>query len=97
MRNKEELLAMIDSAKYADLFAELDKFGLGERHERLKKEFILKGAVADIDFSDRLKVLINSINSQNHSENTKQIKDSTITQTHSGSGDNVGRDKIVKQ
>lgn len=80
MKPKEALLAMIDNLEYADLFAALDKLALGEAYARLKKEFILKGAVADIDFSDRLKVLINSIDAPNHSENTKQIKNMTIPQ-----------------
>lgn len=80
MKTKEELLAMIDRIDYVGLFEELDKYDLGEVYARLKKEFVLKGAVADIDFSDRMKVMINSINTPIHSENTKQIKPMTIPQ-----------------
>lgn len=84
MKTQQELLEMIDRVEYADLFTELDKFALGEAYQRLKKEFILKGAVADIDFSDRLKVLVNSILSKKvrqKKDNLQSTKDTAKNNT----------------
>jgi len=57
MKSKKELLELIDELKYADVFNELDKLNLNsEAYNRLKKEFVL--GKADIDFNDRLKIVI---------------------------------------
>jgi tetratricopeptide (TPR) repeat protein len=74
MKSKEELLKMADSLQYSELFEELDTMGLNSQaYNRLRKEFILRGAVADIDWNERLKVLINTLPDTDSNEEIEKI------------------------
>jgi Effector-associated domain 11/CHAT domain len=58
----QSILKLINQYQLADAFAAIDKLGVQDAaYARLKKEFISGAARTDVDFIDRLKMMVNTL------------------------------------